>query len=45
MIDATTGYNRMSFLDPYSGYNQILMNPEDRIHPAFTIEKGLSVIK
>ena len=35
MVDATTGYNQMSFLDAYSGYNQIPMNPEDRIHTAF----------
>ena len=35
MVDATTGYNQMSFLDAYSGYNQIPMNPDDRIHTAF----------
>ena len=31
----------MSFLDAYLGYNQIPMNPEDRIHTAFITEKGL----
>ena len=35
MVDATTGYNWMSFLDAYFGYNQIPMNPEDRVHTAF----------
>ena len=35
MIDATTGYNRISFLDAYSSYNQIPMNLDDRIHIAF----------
>ena len=41
IVDATTGYNRMSFLDAYSDYNQIHMNPEDRIHTAFVTQKGL----
>ena len=41
MVDATTGYNRMSFLDAYSDYNQIPMNPEDRIHTAFVTQKDL----
>ena len=41
MVDVTTGYNRMSFLDAYSSYNHIPMNPEDRIYTTFVIEKGL----
>ena len=41
MVDATTGYNRMSFLDAYSGYNQIPMNPEDRVHTTFVTQNGL----
>ena len=41
IVDATTGYNRMSFLDAYSDYNQIPMNPEDRIHTAFVTQKGM----
>ena len=32
MVDVMTSYNRMSFLDAYSNYNYIPMNPEDRIH-------------
>ena len=35
MVDATTGYNQISFLDAYSCYNQIPMNPENLIHIAF----------
>ena len=35
LVDATAGYKRMSFLDAYSGYNQIKMNERDRIHTAF----------
>ena len=41
IVDATTGYNRMSFFDAYSGYNQIPMNPDDRIHTEFITEKGM----
>ena len=29
MVDVTTGYNRISFLNAYSGYNEIPMNLED----------------
>ena len=45
MVDATTGYNRMSFLDAYSDYNQIPMNPEDKIYTAFVTQKGLFYYK
>ena len=41
LVDATAGYERMSFLDAYSGYNQIKMNEKDRIHTAFITERGL----
>ncbi|XP_059658508.1 uncharacterized protein LOC132304809 [Cornus florida] len=40
MVDATTGYERLTFLDAYSGYNQIPMDPEDEEKTAFIIEKG-----
>ncbi|KAM1197519.1 hypothetical protein ACFX13_009213 [Malus domestica] len=29
LIDSTTGCELLSFMDAYSGYNQILMNPPD----------------
>ena len=45
MVDATTGYLRMSFFDVYSRYNQISMKKEDRIHTTFTTKSGLFVIK
>jgi len=35
MIDATAGHELMSFLDAYSGYNQIKMNPEDQEKTSF----------
>ena len=41
MVDATTSYNQMSFLDAHSDYNQIPMKPEDRVHTVFIMEKGL----
>ena len=41
MVDVTTGYNRTSFLDAYSGYNQIPMNPENRIYTTFVTQKGM----
>lgn len=37
MVNATTGYNWMSFLDAYLGYNQIPMNLDDHIHKALTM--------
>ena len=41
LVDATAGYERMCFLDAYSGYNQIKMNKKDRIHTTFITERGL----
>ena len=29
LVDATAGHARISFMDAYSGYNQIRMAPED----------------
>lgn len=40
MIDATTGHELMSFLDAYSGYNQIKMNPEDQEKTSFITNFG-----
>ena len=45
LVDVTAGYERMSFLDAYSGYNQIRMNEKDRIHTAFITERGLYYYK
>jgi hypothetical protein len=35
LIDGATGYKMLSFMDAYSGYNQIKMNPADAPHTAF----------
>ncbi|XP_021812766.1 uncharacterized protein LOC110755794 [Prunus avium] len=41
MVDATAGHELLSFMDAYSGYNQIFMSPTDREHTAFITDKGL----
>ncbi|XP_058202937.1 uncharacterized protein LOC131317399 [Rhododendron vialii] len=41
LVDATTGYEILSFMDGYSGYNQIRMAPEDEELAAFRSLKGI----
>ncbi|KAM2926114.1 hypothetical protein FF1_043530 [Malus domestica] len=41
LINSTAGCELLSFMDAYSGYNQILMNPPDQEHIAFTTDRGL----
>ncbi|XP_057755334.1 uncharacterized protein LOC130974472 [Arachis stenosperma] len=38
LVDNTSGFKSLSFMDAYSGYNQILMHPEDRSKTAFITE-------
>ncbi|KAM1029937.1 hypothetical protein ACFX2C_033892 [Malus domestica] len=45
LIDSTAGCELLSFMDAYSGYNQILMNPPDQEHTAFTTDRGLYCCK
>ena len=45
MIDATTGYEEMSFMDGSSGYNQIRMSPKDEELTAFRTPKGIYCYK
>ncbi|XP_016165024.1 uncharacterized protein LOC107607607 [Arachis ipaensis] len=40
LVDNASGYNVLSFLDAYSGYNQILMHPKDKDKTAFITELG-----
>ncbi|XP_059650257.1 uncharacterized protein LOC132296026 [Cornus florida] len=40
MVDATTGYERLTFLDAYSGYNQIPMDQIDEEKTSFVTERG-----
>ena len=41
LVDATSGHKLLSFMDAFSGYNQIQMAPEDEEHTAFITERGL----
>ncbi|KAM2273773.1 hypothetical protein ACFX1S_043663 [Malus domestica] len=45
LIDSTAGCELLSFMDAYSKYNQILMNPSDQEHKAFTTDRGLYCYK
>ncbi|KAM2098016.1 hypothetical protein ACFX1R_021478 [Malus domestica] len=45
LIDSTAGCELLSFMDAYSGYNQILMNPSDQEHTAFITDRGLYCYK
>ncbi|KAM2550056.1 hypothetical protein TB1_014347 [Malus domestica] len=45
LIDSTVGCELLSFMDAYSEYNQILMNPPDQEHTAFTTDRGLYCYK
>ncbi|KAM1726982.1 hypothetical protein ACFX12_017684 [Malus domestica] len=45
LIDSTTWCELLSFMDAYSGYNQILINPSDQEHTAFTTDRGLYCYK
>jgi hypothetical protein len=41
VVDATTGYGAMSFMDGSSGYNQIKMNKHDVMDTTFCTPKGI----
>ncbi|KAM1980956.1 hypothetical protein ACFX15_037513 [Malus domestica] len=45
LINFTAGCELLSFMDAYSGYNQIFMNPPDQEHTAFTTDRGLYCYK
>ncbi|KAG9450316.1 hypothetical protein H6P81_010281 [Aristolochia fimbriata] len=45
MVDATTGYEALSFMDGSSGYNQIRMDPKDEELTAFLTPKGIFCYK
>ncbi|XP_072078184.1 uncharacterized protein [Arachis hypogaea] len=40
LVDNASGFKSLSFMDVYSGYNQILMHPEDQNKTAFITEHG-----
>ncbi|XP_062103347.1 uncharacterized protein LOC133814399 [Humulus lupulus] len=45
LVDATTGFDALSFMDGFSGYNQIKMAPEDEELTAFRTLKGIFCYK
>ena len=40
LVDVTTGFGVLSFMNGFSGYNQIKMNPEDEELTAFRTPQG-----
>jgi ribonuclease HI len=45
LVDATSGHQRMSFLDAFQGYHQIAMNPMDQEKTAFITLRGIFCYK
>ena len=41
LVDATSGYELLTFIDAFSGYNQIRMAPEDEEKITFITNRGL----
>ena len=40
LVEATTSHELLSFMDAFSGYNQILMNPDDQEKTSFITKRG-----
>ena len=40
LVEATAGHELLSFMDAFSGYNQILMNPDDQEKTSFITKRG-----
>ena len=45
LVDATAGHELLSFMDAFSGYNQILMHLDDQEKTAFITERGIFCYK
>ena len=45
LVDATAGHQLMSFMDAFSGYNQIHMHPEDKEKTSFMTSKVIYCYK
>ncbi|KAL5565983.1 hypothetical protein UlMin_029147 [Ulmus minor] len=45
LVDATVGHELLSFMDAYSGYNQIRMHEEDQEHTAFLTNQGFTATR
>ena len=40
LVDSTSGHELLSFMDAFSNYNQIKMNPKDQVHTSFISSFG-----
>ena len=40
LMDSTLGHELLSFMNVFSGYNQIKMNPKDEVHTSFITSFG-----
>lgn len=45
LVDSTAGHQLLSFMDTYSGYNQIKMYPPNQEHTSFITNLGLYCYK
>ena len=45
LVDTTVGHELLSFMDAYSGHNQILMYEPDEEHTSFITDRGLYCYK
>ena len=45
LVDAMVGHELLSFIDAYSGYNQILIYKLDEEHTSFITDRGLYYYK
>ena len=45
LVDSTTGHELLTFMDAFSGYNQIHMNKKDQEKTAFVTSQGLYYYK
>nr|XP_017227831.1 PREDICTED: uncharacterized protein LOC108203420 [Daucus carota subsp. sativus] len=45
LIDATSGHLMLSFMDAFSGYNQVMMNPADIAKTAFITHRAVYAYK
>ena len=45
LVDSTSGYELLSFIHAFSGYNQILIHPEDQEKTSFITDRGLYCYK
>nr|XP_009400985.1 PREDICTED: uncharacterized protein LOC103985099 [Musa acuminata subsp. malaccensis] len=45
LVDATAGYELLTFMDAFSGYNQIRMAPQDQENTTFITDRGVYCYK